>query len=264
MKKVAVIIPIYQEISYLEDISLKQCFKVLSKSYPIFFVKPTSLNLNTNYPFTSIISFDDAYFKDIAGYNKLMLSGEFYKTFLDYEYILIHQLDAFIFKDDLNIWCEKNIDYVGAPWLRHKYPDVIKAVKNSILGYIHRKFDLRKKVTLEPTDIQREYKVGNGGLSLRRTQKFHQLTEHFHNKIIEYTDNQATNFNEDVFWSIEVNRKKKYLNIPSYKEAVFFAFEVPVDRAFELTNNVLPFGCHAWNKNLEVWGPIFKEFGYSI
>lgn len=264
MKKVAVIVPIYKEISYLEDISLQQCFKVLSKSHPIFCVKPNSLNLNTKYTFNNFISFDDAYFKDIAGYNKLMLSGEFYEAFLDYEYILIYQLDAFVFKDDLTLWCEKNIDYVGAPWLRHKYPDVIKAVKNSVLSYIHRKFDIKEKNTLAPTDIQREYQVGNGGLSLRRTQLFYDLTKRFQGKIKEYLSNPAVNFNEDVFWSIEVNRKTKHLKIPSYKEAVYFAFEVPVDRAFELTNNALPFGCHAWNKNLEVWRPIFKGFGYSI
>ncbi|QNR84495.1 hypothetical protein H9N25_21745 [Pedobacter riviphilus] len=264
MKKVAVIVPIYKEPTALEDISLQQCFKVLAKSHPIFCINPTSLNFNTPYPFEKFISFDDAYFKDIAGYNRLMLAGEFYEAFLDYEYILIYQLDAFVFKDDLNIWCQKNMDYIGAPWLRHKYPDVIKAVKNSVLSYVHRRFNIKKKNTSVPTDIQREYKVGNGGLSLRRTQIFYTLTQRFQEKIKEYLLHTAANLNEDVFWSIEVNRKKKNLKIPSYKEAVYFAFEVPVDRAFELTNNALPFGCHAWNKNLNVWRPIFKDFGYSI
>lgn len=264
MQKVAVIVPIYREPTALEDISLQQCFKVLAKSYPILCVKPNSLNLHTAYPFDKLIGFDDAYFKDISGYNRLMLAGEFYGAFLDYEYILIYQLDAFVFKDELDIWCKKNIDYVGAPWLRHKYPDVIKAVKNNVLSYIHRKFDVRDKNTLAPTQLQLEYKVGNGGLSLRRTQLFYDLTQRFQEKIKEYTLNSAANFNEDVFWSIEVNRKKKILRIPSYKEAVYFAFEVPVDRGFELTNHTLPFGCHAWNKNLDVWRPIFKDFGYAI
>lgn len=264
MKKVAVIVPIYREPTALEDISLQQCFKVLAKSHPIFCVKPNTLNLNTPYPFNKFISFDDTYFKDIAGYNKLMLSEEFYEAFLDYEYILIYQLDAFVFKDELTNWCKKNIDYVGAPWLRHKYPDFIKSVKNSFLGYIHRKFDIKQKNTSVPTDLQREYKVGNGGLSLRRTQIFYALTQRFQEKIKEYLLQTAANLNEDVFWSIEVNRKKKHLKIPSYKEAVYFAFEVPVDRAFELTNNRLPFGCHAWNKNLDAWRSVFKAFGYTI
>lgn len=264
MKKVAVIVPVYKEPTTLEDISLQQCFKVLAKSHPIICIKPNSLDLNTSYPFHSFVSFDDTYFKDIAGYNKLMLAEEFYGKFLDYEYILIYQLDAFVFKDELIFWCQKNLDYIGAPWLRHKYPDVVKALKNSVMAYVHRKFNIKQKNTSVPTDIQREYKVGNGGLSLRRTQIFYTLTRRFQEKIQEYLLHTAANLNEDVFWSIEVNRKKKNLKIPSYKEAVYFAFEVPVDRAFELTNNALPFGCHAWNKNLENWRPIFKDFGYSI
>lgn len=264
MKKVAIIIPIYKEINYFEDISLQQCFKILSKFYPIFCVQPASLKLNTTYPFNNFISFDDSFFKDIAGYNRLMLSGEFYEEFLDYEYILIYQLDAFVFKDELTLWCEKDMDYIGAPWLRNKYPDIFKATKNTVLSFIHRKFNVKKKNTLVPTDIQREYKVGNGGLSLRRTQIFHALCKQFQEKIIEYSLNPAANFNEDVFWSIEVNRKKKNLKIPSYKIAVYFAFEVPVNRAFELTNNTLPFGCHAWSKNLDEWRLIFRELGYKI
>ncbi|WP_412467002.1 DUF5672 family protein [Pedobacter sp. KLB.chiD] len=264
MQKVAVIVPIYREPTTLEDISLQQCFKVLAKSHPILCVKPTSLNLDFIYPFDKVIGFDDAYFKDISGYNRLMLSGEFYEAFLDYEYILIYQLDAFVFKDELTSWCEKNIDYVGAPWLRHRYPDFIKAAKNSFLSYIHRRFDVKQKNTSIPTDIQREYKVGNGGLSLRRTQIFYTLTKRFQEKIQEYLLYTAANLNEDVFWSIEVNRKRKNLKIPSYKEAVYFAFEVPVERGFELTNNKLPFGCHAWNKNLAAWRSVFKDFGYSI
>ena len=39
-------------------------------------------------------------------------------------------------------------------------------------------------------------------------------------------------FNEDVWWCIELNRKKKNLKIPGYKEAVFFSFENEPERAF--------------------------------
>ncbi len=43
-----------------------------------------------------------------------MMDNTFYKQFLNYEYILIYQLDAFVFKDELN-YCSQGIDYVGAP-----------------------------------------------------------------------------------------------------------------------------------------------------
>ena len=48
----------------------------------------------------------------------LMLSPFFYESFLDFKYVLIHQLDVFIFKDELNYWCNQNYDYIGAPWFK--------------------------------------------------------------------------------------------------------------------------------------------------
>ena len=49
-------------------------------------------------------------------------------------------------------------------------------------------------------------------------------------------------YNEDAFWSIEVNRKKVVLNIPDYKVALKFAFELAPERAYKINNNQLPFG----------------------
>ena len=34
--------------------------------------------------------------------------------------MLIYQLDAFVFQDDLAYWCQQNYDYIGAPWLRDR------------------------------------------------------------------------------------------------------------------------------------------------
>src|ERR1700759_4138843 len=100
--KVAVVIPIYRNnLSNLEFIALQQCRKVLG-NYPTIIAKPHHLKLSQQINDTinaAAESFDDSYFKDIAGYNRLMLAEEFYGRFLDYEYILIYQLDAFVFKD---------------------------------------------------------------------------------------------------------------------------------------------------------------------
>src|ERR1700676_3379192 len=79
------------------------------------------------------------YFKDRFAYNRLMLKERFYRAFADYEYILIYQLDCLVFSSNLEQWCHREWDYVGAPWL---------------------------KTTDDP---DRGFSaVGNGGLSLRR------------------------------------------------------------------------------------------------
>lgn len=44
-----------------------------------------------------------------------MLSAEFYDRFAAYEYVLIYQLDAFVFADRLAEFCQMGYDYIGAP-----------------------------------------------------------------------------------------------------------------------------------------------------
>src|ERR1700748_2773175 len=177
-KKVAIVVPLYRNtISSFEEIALQQCRKVFA-GYDRIMVKPESLDvseLSSKYKFTKTVAFADEYFAGIAGYNRLMLSTEFYARFLDYEYVLIYQLDAFAFSDDLPYWCNQDIDYVGAPWLRiHGYPDWLKAAKSRVQMLYHARFDVQKHG--RPSDMQFINRVGNGGFSLRRVKKFHQLS----------------------------------------------------------------------------------------
>lgn len=264
--KVAVIVPIYKNtFTELEKISLKQCFKVLPH-YITICVKPVSLKLDDiskEHHFNKVVSFEDFYFEDIQGYNKLMLSSEFYKAFLQYEFILLYQLDAFIFRDDLRYWCSQRFDYIGAPWLRcNDYPDIVKKVKSKMQTYLHIK--LNKRINGAPTDIQFENKVGNGGFSLRRVSKFYHLSMKYKETIDYYNLYSHHHFHEDAFWSIEVNRKRKNLNIPNYQKALSFSFENVPERCLMLNGQKLPTGCHAWDKHLNFWRPIFEKLNYTI
>src|ERR1700710_1533196 len=95
-KQVAIIVPMYRDtLSRFEEIALEQCQKVFA-GYDRIIVKPQHLDvsaLSEKYNFTETVSFADGYFADIKGYNRLMLATEFYAHFLDYDYILIYQLD---------------------------------------------------------------------------------------------------------------------------------------------------------------------------
>jgi hypothetical protein len=265
VKQVAVVIPFYRDtLTGHEDIALKQCALVLAK-YPIIAIKPQSLTLPDNlkdYPFEQVINFDDSYFASIQGYNKLMLDAHFYQAFLNYEYILIHQLDAFVFEDKLSYWCTQNLDYIGAPWLRKKDTGTLKSTLLKVQQYFSIRFDLKKQGL--PNKYQFENQVGNGGFSLRKVKKFYNLCISMKPRIDLYLSRNEHQYHEDTFWSIEVNRKKHHINICDYQTALRFAFENSPDRALKLNNNELPFGCHAWDKHPGFWRPIFKEHGFTI
>jgi hypothetical protein len=109
-----------------------------------------------------------------------------------------------------------------------------------------------------------ENRVGNGGFSLRRTNLFARYCLEFKPLADIYIASEGSWFNEDIFWSIELNRKRKRLKIPGYKKALDFAIETYPVRALHLNQAQLPFGCHAWDKHIDFWRPIFEKLGYTI
>ncbi|MFC6103921.1 DUF5672 family protein [Olivibacter domesticus] len=219
---VAIVIPVYKELADSDEkYSFWQCTEILH-NYPIILVAPTSLNTSYYEALTDkplkIKRFDDAFFKGVSGYSKLLTSRFFYQSFANYDYILLYQLDAWVFQDDLLNWTEQGYDYIGAPWL--EAPPITSGKKPII--------NLSKKLV---------NKVGNGGLSLRKVNS-HIRWSNWVSLLFKFLPK-----NEDLLWTLFVPFKK-----PSAKEALLFAFERNPAQSFELTQHRLPFGCHAWQK----------------
>ena len=238
-KLVTIIIPIYKlELSNTEQMSLKQCLKLLG-DFDIVFAQPESLDtssLNYNGKIRSE-KFPDHYFKTVYGYNSLMLCDAFYKRFLDYKHMLVYQLDAFVFKNELLNWCNKNYDYIGAPWI---------ASPNTVLRKILNVFESKRKK--ERRKIF--FKVGNGGLSLRNISKSYIIAKQMKDEIAINLKRDKGDFYimEDVFWSITVPKHYPDFIIPHYKEALGFAMDRKPALALKLNDNKLPFGCHGFEK----------------
>jgi len=259
-KKCAILIPVYKkEPDALELISLQQCIKVL-KNYDFVFITHKKLDTSIYNDLCSQNNiafyfeyFAAHYFYNVQGYNALMLSKEFYKRFLPYKFILIYQLDAWVFRDELEYWCNKSYDCIGAPWLEW---DTHKLSLN-IVG------------------------TGNGGFTLRKTEFFYKyanktrITSLYHFLLSLYNtacerinifsllfkiitkiprlflvnpDNMknidADCNKEDVLWR---DILKKYGALPDNKESCNFSFEHYPEYIYKLNSEKLPFGCHGIN-----------------
>ena len=253
MERVQVVIPVYQnQLSESEYRSLRQACKVLNR-YTLVIVKPESLdvsNLKEIYPSFEVESFPDEYFKGISGYNRLMLSELFYSRFAERtEYLLIYQLDAYVFRDELEDWCRKGYDYVGAPWMRRPVYDRLPV---SVWMRLSRWYSHARK---KPSRQDLYDKVGNGGLSLRHVARHLEAVRKYAKRIayfLSYTGNHF--YNEDVFWATEVPE----FHYPKASEALLFSFDKHPAYCFRLTGHRLPFGCHAWYKRKmrAFWKPI--------
>lgn len=265
MNQVAITIPIYKDkLTEFEAISLKQCFKVLG-TYKIIFIAPLKLKNgsihNLKKEKAEFIFLDDKNFDSIVSYNHMMLSDWFYKQFLNYNYILIYQLDSFVFKDELQYWISKGFSYIGAPWFE--------------------------------SDSEAFMGVGNGGFSLRNVKdsiailssnkKIHSLKEHiirnkkskkslyvfrgirhyFNSHTFKTIKNDKL-VNEDKIFSLAGKRFKNF-KIPNAEEALEFAFEKQSKKLYELNKKQLPFGCHAWwTYDLEFYKPFLEDLGYKL
>ncbi|MDB5150050.1 MAG: hypothetical protein JWQ57_4070 [Mucilaginibacter sp.] len=255
LKSVAVTIPIYKETpDQLELVSINQCFKILNK-YPIILVVPESLNINFyenlfNNKF-SIERFDNKYFDDLKAYNRLMLTSKFYKRFKQFKYILIHQPDAYVFRDELQYWCDAGYDYIGAPWFSDWN---LSGPDSAFLGIGNGGFSLRNVKShlrvltgfsyIRPAATVIKKFIGQKIISASIKKMLLDLTikNNTYSAFNDYSDN------EDIFWGMVVTGKFKYFKVPSMKTASQFSMEVNAEMLYHMNNDQLPFGCHAWEK----------------
>lgn len=260
-KDIVVVVPIYlPALSEMEAVSLKQCLDILS-DYSIVIIKPENLdlsNIQSQFLLPKVVSFPDRCFRGIEAYNRLMLDVTFYKTFSSYTYMLVYQLDAYVFKDELFFWASLGYDYIGAPWMpqQRKY----WRFPSRSVWFVQRCF----WSIFYPKNLRRMkycwFHVGNGGFSLRKISKMIAVTEHYKTIIDKCMADSNPFFPEDVFLLLNTYDKESHLKRPSYKLAMKFAIEQIPAWSYRANGCQLPFGCHNWThpEMLPFWSQFIK------
>ena len=240
MKNCVVVFPLHTNPTPIELLFLENGIR-LTQGFKQVIAAPEGLEIDASFGSLEQLEvkrFSKHYFEGIKGYNQLLLSKGFYTTFSLFDYILIHQADVFLFKDELSTWCEKGYDYIGAPWFR---PDKLNR------GFLFTTLQ-RLKLSFKKNKLygDRYNKVGNGGLSLRKVSTAVSVLETVPKSILDkYTQSEGAEFNEDVFWSFEAPAVLQSYSVPEMNEAMQFAIEFYPTEAYSLLNQKLPFGCHA-------------------
>jgi hypothetical protein len=253
--KLAIVVPAYRSLlDPLEAVSLESTFRVLGRHHLVL-AKPAGLDtaaIEARFPFKAVETFDPTYFTSIQGYNRLLLSTEFYQRFLGSAFVLICQLDVFVFRDDLARWVAAGHDYVGAPWVSRSALGTAFHGLKMVLGR------LLPGAGDRVFRYQTRNRVGNGGFSLRAVALHHQLSISLRPRIERYLARAGSHhFNEDIFWSIEPSRQGLRHRTPTLEEALDFAWDTRPERLYALTGGRLPMAAHGWFKGarLDFWGP---------
>ena len=255
--EIAIVVPIYKlPLSSDDKTCLNQLFKVMT-GYDIIAIYPKSLDLNDiclEYPLLIKLPMESFHFSSLRSYNKLVLSSTFYDAFSNYKYILINQLDTYIFSDELCQWANSGFDYVGAPFVpdKDKYWNWLRRLWCKI------NFSLRRYNGTNPHHSQ-WYQVGNGGLCLRNVSKFQTITKKYRQQIDDDLSDEKDFYPEDLWLSFELKGEDR-LKTPDWKTALNFSIECSPQKCMDITKGKLPFGTHAWtlDKHRSFWQNIIK------
>lgn len=271
-KRVAVVVPGYQRAQFTsdEEISFRHLEHFLGR-YDKFLVVPQSLEIER--PGFHVQRFADTYFGSAAANNKLMLSSSFYRTFQNYDYLLIYHLDALVFSDRLLEWCAADWDYIGAPWLQSPDSPWVGTSRVGNGGLSLRKVEsfLRvlssDKYWIDPEHYWQRISSGQpwytGGV--RRLKKWFKHIHRFNGvrrEVELWPLCQDGTKNEDHFWSDRAIHYDPQFKVAPFEVGLGFAFEVAPRYCFQLNKQSLPFGCHAWPRyDRSFWEPyLLKPF----
>ncbi|MBV5272917.1 MAG: hypothetical protein JZU52_04500 [Lamprocystis purpurea] len=224
---VVVVVPIYRLIpTDDEHLSLSQLFRLL-RGTDIVFIHPQSLNTRAYQQWPAArMSLEDRHFRSSATYSRLLLSSAFYRRYRAYEFVLIHQTDAFLCHNDLSSFTRSDIDYIGAPWMTPKRcpPWCLRGTRFFTLP-----------------GLTRTFVVGNGGLSLRRVTKFIEVIES--NRWYSAAARLSAT-HEDIFFSSLRGDAQGRLRIPDRHLAISFSFDRNPRASYAANEYRLPFGLH--------------------
>jgi hypothetical protein len=265
--RVAIVVPTHRDsLTDDEIISLRHLERVLG-NYDKYLVVPKGLRFGIDG--FHRLSVPARFFRTEYTYCALLLWPRFYRAFRDYEYILVYQLDSLVFSDDLDDWCDRGIDYVGAPWLHESW---VRQLAGTSIAVGNGGFSLRnvgsslrvltsRRQWLDPegwrmfrADRPRSVRALN--LPLRYAMRLSLVNgvsseiRHWVRGTHPFRTRGKTVSSlmpaEDVWWSFQARHYEPTFTIAPPEEALRFAFERHPRECFERAGRRLPFGAHAW------------------
>ena len=255
--KLAIVVPTQKSyLNYLEKEVINRISQLYSKKFNLFLVVPKDSKINYQTKGFKNIYLDPTFFyTNIQGYNSLMVDVNFYKIFENFNFMLIHHLDAIILKDEIESWIAKDYSYVGGPSVGksfiYKKPKSLKFFCNGGLS-LRKNADFikvlnSKKIYFNNFDI----KAIKALVQFKHIKQYIDLiAKNYHYKNNFDVQNFTKEFflNEDFFWTFLAKLFIDNFKLPN--EILECAnFSIDNGHKFYLTKlKNTPFGIHGYTK----------------
>ena len=262
-KLVAVVVPLSTQptLTADEQISLQHALHYLGR-YDMFLVAPAG-HAFTHVGFQTK-SFPKRFFGSAAAHARLVTAPSFYEAFTDYQYILMYHLDSLVLSDQLESWCQTDLDYIGPPWINCPDSPWVKNERVGNSGFTLMKIQSFLKVLYSTTpSVDPDQYWQDHYASKPRHIQYLNLPKKFLKRLPVFNSSQwhmhrwlQGNSAADIFWSDEARRYYPEFKIADVATGLRFAFEVSPRVCFERNHRQLPFGCHAWARyDRAFWEP---------
>ena len=255
------------DLGRAERVSLERAIEVLGPRRDLHLVVPASLDVSATlerYPQLRHLPMDDEFFGGRRAHNRLLLASEFYERFAAYEFLMVHHLDAYVFRDDVDAWCDEGYDFIGAPWIPHdgmhlsgvgngglslrrvasfaRVARMLEAPPRSTLGRVARLVPYRARAALRNVVTPVAPRLRGGRVRSAA--------------LLGYL-NRGFDAGEDYFWGLRVAPWQPWFRVAPVEAALRFSFDLCPELAFELNGRQLPMACHGWPSH-DFWRPIIE------
>ncbi|MCE7040072.1 DUF5672 family protein [Dyadobacter sp. CY312] len=209
---VSVIIPIPDpNLNPTQERLLRHCLDALVR-YPVIFITYEGADMSIvkeHKEDADIICFSKEYFQSRQTMARLFLMEDFYERFSWADFLLIHELNSWIVKDELHYWCKQGYDYLKAAPVARKN----ETLPNQLALFLGLK-ENQKTI------------MGNGfeenGLFLCHVQRMIKALRKKEKTAYQYRHNKTLENRDAVFWETEANRLWPTLRKPSTIVRDFF------------------------------------------
>lgn len=269
-------------LSAWEEISLRQCDRVLS-DHDLVLVCPRGMDTSAHLavaPRLRVLYVRPRWLSSYERFSYLKLSPVLYRAFdrRGYTHVLFHELDAFVFRDELQQWCAEGYDYIGAPWFsgRPHYGDdsVVIGAGNGGFSLRNIRSHVRANRSLHylvpPRDVWKGRHVGAPANRAVAAARLGLKLLGIGNNTCYYLRAPGYRLGrnipaEDLFWVERMSRALGWFKVADASAARRFSFEILPRRLYEMNDHQLPFGCHGWYRfDLEFWRPFVESAGFVL
>ena len=272
-KLVAIVVPLSDRLGFFpdEEISLRHLTHYLGH-FEKFLIAPPGREYNLRG--FGVKRFPKKYFGSVAAHNHLLYNPMFFRAFEEYQYIFFYHLDSLVFSDQLKNWCQREIDYIGPPWLHCDDTPWVTTSRVGNGGFTLLRVEaalevLHNRYLADPATYWLDMFCRNHRSLGTMTSLMEKLKPYFPasrllnaplEELRKWEDPGTYSRNSDMFWGDKAISYLPEFKVASFEEGLQFAFEAAPRRCLELNDGRLPFGCHAWAKyDRGFWEPLLLE-----